>query len=84
MQMKKMNNVMKIWNIVEGPVGREDIPEEELEDIPPEAEAMLACRVEDEEGEVDILELWYPSFDDAYELVKYFSANIEPLEFPYD
>lgn len=75
----------KIWGVLGGPIHRDEIPEEELlaAGIPPDAEAMLVCRIE-EDGEIGFVNYWYPSFDDAYEVKKYFDVNIEPLEVTYD
>jgi len=74
-----------IWGIVEGPFLRDDFPEEELWDagIPPDADAMLVCRVE-ENGEVFLANYWYETMDEAYEVKKYFDTHIEPLEITYD
>lgn len=72
-------NTTKIWSIVEGPILIEEIPDGELEDVPMTAQAMLVCGVV-KGGQVGFEQYWYASLDDAYELVKYFSKNIEPLE----
>jgi len=74
-----------IWGIVDGPYLRDDFPEEELWEagIPPEADAMLVCRVE-EGGEVFLANYWYGSMDEAYEVKKYFAVNIEPLEVSHE
>jgi len=74
-----------IWDVTDGPYLRDDFPEEELWEagIPPEADAMLVCRVE-EGGEVFLANYWYGSMDEAYEVKKYFDVNIEPLEVSHE
>jgi hypothetical protein len=74
-----------IWGIIDGPYLREDFAEEELWklQIPPDAEAMLVCKVE-ENGSVFLANYWYESLDEAYEIKKYFDVNIEPLEITYE
>ncbi len=69
----------KIWGVVEGPILIDEIPDEELEGVPMTAQAMLVCKVE-KGGQVGFEQYWYASPDDAYELVKYFSKHIEPIE----
>lgn len=63
---------MKIWHVKDGPyqVDGSDI-------------CWLVCLVEIE-GKLETGELYYPSFDDAYEVKKYFDNNIEPLEYDQD
>ena len=74
-----------IWGVVAGPYLRDDFPEEELwnNGIPEEAEAMLVCKIE-ESGEVSLVNYWYESMDEAYEVKKYFDVNMEPLEIRHD
>jgi hypothetical protein len=79
LRKKEPEYTTKIWGIVEGPILIEEIPDEELEGVPMTAQVMLVCRVE-KDGQVGFEQYWYASLDDAYELVKYFSKNIEPLE----
>jgi len=64
---------MKIWHVVDGPyqVDHSDIH-------------WLVCLIEVTEGKLETTELYYPSFDDAYEVKKYFDKNIEPLEYNRD
>lgn len=70
-----------LWGVVDGPYLREDFPEEELYNsgIPEGAEAMLVCKVE-ECGEVFVVNFWYNTMNEAYEVKKYFDTNMEPLE----
>jgi len=79
LRKKEPEDTTKIWGIVEGPILIDEIPDEELEGVPMTAQAMLVCRVE-KDGQVGFEQYWYANPDDAYELVKYFSKNIEPLE----
>ncbi len=74
-----------IWGVTDGPYLRDDFPEEELWEagIPPEADAMLVCKVE-EGGEVFLANYWYGSMDEAYEVKKYFDVNMEPLEVKHE
>lgn len=41
------------------------------------------CKVE-EDGKVFSEEIFFDSFDDAYEMIKYFAKNIEPIELDLD
>lgn len=70
-----------VWDIIEGPFNREDFPQEELEGmgIPDNWNWMLVAKVS-EGDKVGQINLWYDTLDEAYEVVKYFTANIEPLE----
>lgn len=70
-----------IWGVVEGPFSREDFPEEELEEmgIPDDWNWMIVAKVS-EDGKMGQVNLWYDTLDEAYEIVKYFTTNIEPLE----
>ena len=71
-----------IWGVVEGPIGIDDFPEEELYDmgIDPDQEAwMLVCKIE-ENGKIGLANIWYPTLDDANSVKWYFDSNIEPLE----
>jgi len=79
LRRKEPTKTTKIWGVVEGPILIEEIPDEELEGVPMTAQAMLVCRVE-KGGQVGFEQYWYANPDDAYELVKYFSKHIEPLE----
>ena len=74
------SNQTKIWGVVDGPFRREDFPQEELNDpsIPEDAEAMVVAKVE-ENGKIGQVNLWVSSFNEAYEICKYFDDNIEPL-----
>ena len=70
-----------IGGVLEGAFSREDFPEEELDelDIPDDWNWMLVVKVS-EGGKMGQVNLWYETLDEAYELVKYFATNIEPLE----
>ena len=71
----------RIWGVVEGPIFREDFPEEELRDegVEDDWEFMLIVRLE-VDGEMGFCNMWYSTLDEAYQLKKYFYTNIEPLE----
>ena len=71
----------RIWGVVEGPISREDFPEEELwnEGVEDDWEFMVVVRLE-VDGEMGFCNMWYSTLDEAYQLKKYFDTNIEPLE----
>lgn len=64
---------MKIWHVKDGPYNVEGT------DI-----HWIVCLVEVEDGKLETSELYYPTFDDAYEVKKYFDKNIEPLTYERD
>ena len=70
-QMKQV----KIWDVLSGPYPS-DLPDEQ--DV-----HYNVCKVEIE-GKVIQMEYFFDSFNDAYEMVKYFQSNIEPLELEID
>lgn len=58
---------MKIHKVISGPYDDED-----------EGQIWNLCLVEIE-GELVEVELYYDSFDDAYEVIKHFKSSIAPL-----
>ena len=77
---KPASGKILIWDVVEGPFNREDFPAEEIDDkIPEDMQAMIVVKIS-QDDKVGIINLWQPTFNDAYEIQKYFKSNIEPLE----
>ena len=75
------NEVVLIWEVLEGPFSREDFDEYELlsEGLPNHLNFMLVVLIEDS-GVVDKADFWYETEEEALEVVKYFKSKIEPLE----
>lgn len=75
------HNRLLIWGVIEGPFNREDFDEDELfnEGVPDHLNSMLVVRIEDD-GVIYLADFWYETEDEALEVVKYFKANLEPLE----
>jgi len=66
-----VREVIKIWDVIDGPYPA-GIPERE--------EAYYnVCKVE-LNGKISEIEYVFGSFNSAYEMVKYFQTNIEPIE----
>lgn len=66
---------VKIWDVQSGP----------YTDLDPDGEEYYynLCKIE-VNGKVLSREYYFDSFDDAYEMVKYFHKNIEPIELEID
>lgn len=62
---------VKIWDVISGPYPLEH---PDLDDV-----HYNLCKVE-VDGKVEDIEYFFDTFNDAYEMVKYFSKNIEPIE----
>lgn len=73
---KELDNKTLIWGVTGGPFLPEDYGEDP-EDVL--YEAVLVCKVQ-AGGEVFAAEVHFDSCDDAYEMMKYFDTNIEPVE----
>lgn len=71
----KPKNVLKLWGIVEGPFHREEVEGEEDND----QEWMLVMKISKGE-EVSESQIWFDTFQDVYQIRRYFEKNIEPLE----
>lgn len=67
---------VKIWQILEGPIEVDDMPDNEH---PEYATHLCICKAEIN-GEMEDMNIWFESFDDAYTWQSYFQKNIEPLE----
>jgi hypothetical protein len=75
-----MPNV-KIWDIIEGPISIEDLPEDE--EYPEDCKYLSVVRAEID-GKMENVNYWFEDFEDAYEWSKYFEKNIEPLVINYN
>tara|TARA_R100000935_G_C2703558_1_gene111265 strand:- start:128 stop:364 length:237 start_codon:yes stop_codon:yes gene_type:complete len=64
------NKTVKIWGVLEGPMGMDDDGELVYVNL---------CKIEID-GKVEHVEYYFDNFDDAYEMVKHFQTKIEPLE----
>jgi len=75
-----MTEVVKVWDILAGPISVED--NENLKEFPEECQQLLICKAE-VDGEVETVHYWFETIEDANEWVKHFRASIEPLEINY-
>lgn len=67
---------LKIWDVLEGPISREDCPHSN--EWPDGANYSILCKIE-EEGEIFNSEFYFEVDLDAYEWKTYFETNIEPI-----
>ena len=67
---------MKIWDILEGPLSRDDDPNSD--EWPTESNYTIVCKVE-EDHEIFETDFFFEVYEDAYEWKVYFETNIEPL-----
>ena len=70
-----------VWDVLEGPYLRDEFDEDDLhaEGIPIGLDAMLVVLIQ-EGDEMDTVNFWYDTGEDALEVIKFFKANIGPLE----
>jgi len=70
-----------IWDVVEGPYGREEFDEEELisAGIDDSLECYLVVKLQ-EDGSIGFVNFWLTTTEEAYDIIDYFKTNIEPLE----
>lgn len=70
-----------IWEVIEGPYHREAFDEDELLSIGVDDNlgCFLVVKLQ-EDGEVGVVNFWVETEEEAYEIVKHFKYNIEPLE----
>lgn len=66
-----------IFHVNDGPIHRDDIPDDE--GIPDELDWLLEvkCRLNDDASIVDI-PLWFGEFGEAYSIVSHFYTSVEP------
>ena len=70
--------LVKIWDVLEGPLAVKDMPKEEAYDTPEGSEYYMVCKAEIN-GVIGEDNFWFEDFDTAYEWKKYFSKNIDPI-----
>lgn len=70
--------LVKIWDILEGPLAIEDMPKEEAYDKPEGSKYCMVCKAEID-GVLGEDNFWFEDFDSAYEWKKHFIKNIEPI-----
>jgi len=73
---------VKVWDVIEGPYSVKDVVPDAPSDLPEDLHFNL-CKVE-KDGEIEDIELFFDDFNSAYEMVKYFKSNIEPLEIEHE
>tara|TARA_R100000951_G_scaffold21442_1_gene17856 strand:+ start:457 stop:690 length:234 start_codon:yes stop_codon:yes gene_type:complete len=62
---------IKIWDVISGPY---PFDHPDLDDV-----HYNLCKIE-VDGKIDSMEYFFDTFNDAYEMVKYFQKNIDPIE----
>lgn len=72
----EIDNTVVIYGVVEGPFHSSDIPDWDEDDDC----WMLVCQVENSYGGIEIEELTFWTFDDAYEVVKHFKSSASPFK----
>lgn len=80
--MKTVNEgTVLVWDVLEGPYLRDEFDEDDLhaDGIPIGLDAMLVVLVQ-EGDEMDTVDFWYDTEEDALEVIKFFKAKIGPLE----
>lgn len=75
------DNKIFIWDVLEGPYGREEFDEEELisAGIDDSLECFLVVKLQ-ENGSIGQVNFWLETFEEAHDMIDYFKTNIEPLE----
>lgn len=70
-----------IWDVIDGPYHRDDFDEDELIDIGVDDNLEYFIVVKLQDGDfVGIVNFWLETDEEAYEIVRHFQNNIEPLE----
>ncbi len=69
---------VKIWSVTEGPIGIEEVDDEDLEYAPEGSKYFMVCKTEID-GEIHEDNFWFEDFDDAYEWKKHFTKSIDPI-----
>jgi len=70
-----MNNCLKVYNIIEGPINTHDVP-----DWDDEHGWFIVGLVEQSNGALEEEEIIFDTFNEAYEVVKWFKGQIVPFE----
>lgn len=68
-------NPLKVYNVIEGPISTYDIP-----DWNDKEGWLMVCLVEQPSGALEEEEIIFDTFDEAYEVVKWFKGQIIPYE----
>ena len=70
-----------IWDVIDGPYHRDDFDEDELIAIGVDdnLEYFIVVKLQDGDS-VGIVNFWLETDEEAYEIVRHFQNNIEPLE----
>jgi len=66
---------LKVYSVVEGPICTYDVP-----DWDDDHGWFVVCLVEQENGALEIEEIIFDTFNEAYELVSWFKGQIAPYE----
>lgn len=71
----------KIFGVVDGPYDRKDFPEEELldTDIPDTATTMLVVKIQESDGSIGTVNMWFDTFNEAYDIKNHFLYSIDPI-----
>ena len=70
-----------IWDVIDGPYHRDEFDEDELISIGVDDNLEYFIVVKLQEGDsVGIVNFWLETDEEAYEIVRHFQNNIEPLE----
>jgi len=69
---------LQIWGILHGPISASNMPDDEVPDEATDRSAYMVLKIADNLQVFDA-EFWFDDMDDAYEIVKHFQNNIEPL-----
>lgn len=74
-----MSNVL-VWKIHEGPVSSEDLPPE-YQPIDPSYNSYVVAMVSPEDNHSDWYDadIWFGSFDDAYNFMRTVEDSMEPI-----
>ena len=70
-----MDKIIKVYGVVEGPFSTHDIPDWEEEHG-----WLLVCQVEQLNGSLDVEEVVFDTFDEAYEITRWFKSQCVPFE----
>jgi hypothetical protein len=71
----ELDNNLTIWGVVVGPFASQDLPEWEFG----EDGWMIVCQVENSYGGLEVQEVSFRTFDEAYEVVSYFKHGRAPF-----
>jgi len=71
------NDMLLIWSIIEGPFSSQDVEDWDQEEDGPDCWIIVA-QTETSYGSLEVKEIYFETFDGAYELVKYFTHGRAP------